>query len=58
MAPQPQKPRGVIHFRRAPVIGGGVKIGCDIKVRRRRGLVVIRPPTFKKGNMGAEGDAG
>ena len=58
MAPQPQKPSGVIHFRRVghPLLGGVVNIGCDIRVRR--GGVEIRPPTFGKGNIGAEGDAG
>ena len=58
MAPQPQKSRGIIHFRKygAPVIGGGIKIECDIK-GSRGGVGRDKTPTFAKGNMDVEGDA-
>ena len=52
VAPQPQKPRGIIHG--APVIEGRVNVECA----KGGGLVEIRSPTFGKGNMSAERDAG
>ena len=54
VAPQTQKPRRDFVNLGRPLLRG-VYVECDIR-GHRRGFVEIRPPTFKKGNMGAERD--